>query len=148
MTTNEVNTLNNGVYIVYDCVLKQFDLPVVLPESKVDDYFKLVVNDPSSKYFNHETDFILNKIGDFDNITGEIISHFVERVKTLDFYVDNQKRKLQTIIQTLNFLPSGYFKMPAELKQDIQQKIDETIKIYVEDYVVPDIDVNKTVLSS
>lgn len=136
------NSLSIGVYVIYDSVIKQFDLPICIPVSKLDDYMQILVNDTSSKYYLHESDYILNKIGDFNQDTGEIEQHFVERISTLDKYIDSQKRNLQTIIQTLNFLPTGYFKMPMEMKQSIQDKIDKCIKDYVVNYVVPDMDVS------
>lgn len=104
----------------------------------------ILVNDVNSKYYSHENNYILNKIGDFNQDNGEIEQHFIERIAILDKYVDNNKRKLQTIIQTLNFLPTGYFKMPVEMKQDIQEKIDKSITDYVANYVVPDMDINST----
>lgn len=140
-TTVEDDTLKIGVYTIYDCVLKQFDIPIAIPVSKLYDYLNLLVNDVNSKYFNHEADFILNKIGNFNIETGEIESHFIERIQTLDNFIDNQKRKLQVIIQTLNYLPTGYFKMPLEQKQVVQEKIDNAITKYVADYVVPDMDI-------
>lgn len=143
-TTLENDTLKIGVYTIYDCVLKQFDIPIAIPISKLYDYMNLLVNDVSSKYYNHEADYILNKIGDFNTETGEIEPHFIERIQTLDKYIDTQKRKLQTVIQTLNYLPTGYFKMPVEQKQAIQEKIDNAITKYVEDYVVPDMDINSS----
>lgn len=138
------STLEIGVYTIYDTVLKEYDLPICIPVSKLSDYMSLLINDVSSRYYGHESDFILNKIGIFDKNTGEVQLHFVERVCLLDSYIDVKKRKLQTIIQTLNYLPTGYFKMPVEQKQAIQEKIDSAIKTYVENYVVPDIDVQSS----
>lgn len=143
-TTLENDTLKIGVYTIYDCVLKQFDIPIAIPVSKLYDYMNLLVNDVNSKYFNHESDYILNKTGDFNTETGEIEPHFIERIHTLDKYINNEKRKLQTIIQTLNYLPTGYFKMSSEQKQAIQYKIDNAITKYVEDFVIPDMDINSS----
>lgn len=136
------NNLEIGVYTIYDCVLKQFNAPISIPESKVNDYFTLLINDMSSPYYNHESDFILNKIGTFNQDTGEIELHFVERVSILDSFVNQNKRNLQTIIQTLNYLPSGYYKMPQEQKEAIQSQINEAVQKYVENYVVPDLDIS------
>lgn len=136
------DTTQIGVYTIYDTVLKQFDLPLSVPTNKIVDYMNILINDPNSKYWNHESDYILNQIGTFDETTGFIDLKFIERVAVLDTFVDRKKRKLQTIIQTLNYLPSGYFKMPEEMKIAIQEKIDEHIKTYVENYVLPDLDVN------
>lgn len=148
---NPVNELSNGsndslkigVYTIYDCVLKQFDIPLSIPVSKLYDYMCILVNDVSSKYYGHESDFILNKIGDFNIETGEVENHFIERISILDSYIDNNQRKLQTIIKVLNYLPQGYFKMPMEQKQDIQEKIDCAITEYVANYIIPDLDVKK-----
>lgn len=136
------DTLGVGVYTIYDCVSKQYDLPMCIPVNKIDDYFTIIVNDVNCKYYLHEQDYIINKIGDFNTDTGEIVLHFIERVAQLDKYVNNQKRRLQTIIQTLNYLPQGYFKMPEEMKKSVQENIDLAINNYVENYVIPDFDVN------
>lgn len=143
---NAQNVSNNlsviGVYSIYDCVLKQFQAPICVPKSKVKDYFTLLVNEVQSPYYNHESDYILNEIGIFNQDTGEIEMHFVERISLLDSFIDEKKRNLQTILQTLNYLPTGYFKMPTEQKELIQQNIDEMTKKYVENYVVPDLDIS------
>ena len=69
------STLKIGIYSIYDCVLKQYDIPIAIPVSKLYDYMNLLVNDVQNKYFGHEVDFILNKIGDFDTDTGEFKEH-------------------------------------------------------------------------
>ena len=108
----------------------------------------MLVNDVNSPYYNHESDYILNKIGDFDNTSGEIVQHFIDRVCILDSFIDRQKRNLQTIIQTLNYLPTGYFKMPQEMKESIQDKINKSVQTYVENYVVPDMDISSEKIKS
>lgn len=150
MAENEVknvaeSNMNIGVYSIYDCVLKQYDVPFCIQETKLPDYLTLLVNDVQSKYYKHESDYIVNKIGIFDSDTGEIHLKFIERICILDKYIDDKKRNLQTLIQTLNYLPSGYFKMPEEMKKDIQEQINSAVQKYVSDYVVPDLDVNKEV---
>lgn len=134
-----------GVYTIYDCVLKQYDLPFCIQATKLCDYLSLLVNDVQSKYYNHEADYIVNKIGDFNTDTGEIEQHLVVRVSILDKYIDDKKRNLQTCIQTLNYLPTGYFKMPEEMKKDIQEQINNTVQKYVSDFVIPDLEVNKQI---
>ena len=136
------STTDIAVYTVYDCVLKQFSAPVSLPRQKVNDYYTLLVNDVQSPYFNHESDYILNEIGSFNIDTGEIEPKFIERICVLDTFIDYKRRNLQTLLQTLNYLPTGYFKMPEEQKKAIQENIDNAVKKYVENYVVPDLDVS------
>lgn len=142
-SSGSINTMEIGVYTIYDCVLQKFDIPIAIPVSKLYDYMSMIVNDVTSKYYGHESDYILNKVGNFNSDTGEVENHFIERISILDSYIDNAQRKLQTIIKVLNYLPSGYFKMPMEQKQDIQEKIDCAITEYVANYVVPDLDVSK-----
>lgn len=139
---NVSSNLEIGVYTIYDCVLKQFGAPISIPVSKVTDYFTILVNDLNSPYYNHECDYILNRIGTFNQETGEIDLHFIERICVLDSFINNNKRNLQTIIQTLNYLPSGYYKMPAEQKEAIQNEINCAVQKYVENYVVPDLDIS------
>lgn len=140
--TEVKSSIKIGVYSIYDCVLKQFGAPICIPVSKVNDYFTLLVNDVQSPYYDHESDYILNKIADFDSNTGEIIPCFIERISLLDNFININKRNLQTIIQTLNYLPSGYFKMPSEQKEAIQANIDKAVQKYISDYVVPDMDIS------
>ena len=142
-STNTFSNLGIGVYTVYDTVLQQFEPPVCLPNSKVRDYFSIIVNDVASRYYNHEVDYIIYKIGDFKSDTGEILNCLIERLSGLDSYIDNEKRKLQTIVQVLNFLPSGYFKMPDEQKKVIQERIDEATIEYISNYVIPDLDLSQ-----
>lgn len=138
------NSFEIGLFCVYDTVLKKFDLPFCVEVSKISDYMSLLVNEVSSKYYGHESDYILNRIGTFNSDDASIrLNKCIERVKFLDFYVDKNKRKLQTIIQVLNYLPSGYFKMPVEQKEVIQEKIDNAITEYVASYVIPDLDVSQ-----
>lgn len=136
------STTDIAIYTVYDCVLKQFSAPVSLPRQKVTDYYTLLVNDVQSPYYGHESDYILNEIGSFNIETGEIEPKFIERICILDTFIDYKRRNLQTLLQTLNFLPTGYFKMSAEQKEAIQNKIDIAVQKYVENYVVPDLDVS------
>ena len=139
---NVSSNLEIGVYTIYDCVLKQFGAPISVPVSKLNDYFTLLVNDVNSPYYNHECDYILNRIGTFNQVSGEIELHFVERICILDSFINQNKRNLQTIITTLNYLPTGYYKMPAEQKEQIQNDINVAIQKYVENYVVPDLDIS------
>ena len=136
------STTDIAIFTVYDCVLKQFSAPVSLPRQKVNDYYTLLVNDVQSPYYNHESDYILNEIGSFNVNTGEIDLKFIERICVLDTFIDYKRRNLQTLLQTLNYLPTGYFKMPEEQKKVIQENIDNAVKKYVENYVVPDMDVS------
>lgn len=145
--TNEFNQnecIINRVnfYSVYDTVLKQYNPPIALKETNLKDYFTLLINDVQSPYFNHEIDYVLFNLGEFD-INEGIVFNYTEPTKVchLDSFIDYKRRNLQTLLQTLNYLPTGYFKMPDEMKKTIQENIDNATKKYVEDYVIPDLDV-------
>lgn len=151
MTTNYeksgVQTLPNlsevieyGVYVVYDTVTQIYDLPVIIPVNKYYDYYNLIINDLNSKYYNHEDDYVLFRIGNYDTNNGIIENIAPQKLNSLSFFINQSKRNLQTIIQTINFLPHGYYKMSSEQKQSIQEKIDDSIVKYVSEYVVPDMD--------
>ena len=113
-----ISTTDIGIYTVYDCVLQQFSAPVSLPKQKVKDYYTLLVNDVQSPYYNHESDYILDKIGSFDIATGEIQLHYIERICVLDMFIDYKRRNLQTLLQTLNyfFLFCRHFKISSRQK--------------------------------
>lgn len=140
----KADTLKLSVYSIYDCVLGKFESPFVINSHNLDDFLTQLVNDVQSKYYGKESDFSIVLLGEFDETSGVIYNNGEMRkiISQLDRYIDVKKRNLQTIIQTLNYLPTGYFKMPDEMKKDIQTKIDDLIKKYVEDYVIPDLDVN------
>lgn len=137
------STFEIGIYTIYDTVLKQFEAPISIPTNKLYDYMSLLVNDVQSRFYGHESDYIVNKIGVFNSDTGKVDLHFVERVSILDSYIDKDKRRLQEVLQVLNYLPSGYFKMPVEQKQVIQEKIDNAVTEYIANYVLPDLDVSR-----
>lgn len=136
-------TLENGVYVVYDTQMQSYDVPMCVPVSKLLDYFTIVVNDVNSKYYLNEEKYHLYRVGSFDTVSGIITTDVPVFINSLDRYIDRQKRNLQTIIQVLNYLPSGYFKMSEQQKRAIQDKIDSAITEYVANYVIPDLDVSK-----
>lgn len=132
-----------GLYSIWDTQLKQYDSPFSCVKSHLDDYITLMVNDVQSRYYGKEDLFVLVKLGEFNTDNG-IFYTLTEpvHVNYLSKYIRQHDRNLQTIIKTLNFLPSGYFKMPEEMKKEIQLGIDDCLSKYVENYVVPDIDIN------
>lgn len=142
-TTTCQSNMEIAVYTIYDTVTKQFDLPFSIPQVKLYDYMSHIVNDVQSKFYGHESDYILYQIGIFDQSLGDVINQEMTKVNLLDFYIDKQKRNLQTVIQVLNYIPAGYYKMPELKKKHIQEKIDNAVTEYVTNYVLPDLDVSK-----
>lgn len=137
------SSLKVGIYSVWDTQLKQYDSPFSCSISHLDDYLSIMVNDVQSRFYGKEEFFIVVKLGEFDSNTGALIQcSQPEHVGMLSKYIRTVDRNMQIIIKTLNFLPQGYFKMPQEMKQNIQNDIDSAIKDYVANYVIPDMDVS------
>lgn len=143
-TKNKIATnLNIGVYSIYDTALKTYEAPFSCPVSQLDNEMSMLVNTMGTKYYGHETQYLLGKIGDFNQETGKCEIHFTERVAFLDKWISQSVRDRQLIISTLNTLPVGYFSMPEEFKKDIQTKIDNAIKDYVNTFVAPNMETVK-----
>lgn len=139
----DVDTFCYKLLSIYDCLLGTYSVPFAVSEISMHSMLSSIVNDVQSQYYNKESDYRIVQVGEFDETTG-IVHGYTEHVMLGDLssYIDTKQRNLQTIIRTLNYLPTGYFKMPEEQKKDIQQSIDESIKKYVSDYVIPDLDTN------
>ena len=133
------STLFYEVYCIYDSVLKQFELPIVDESSKIIDDIKILVNTYGSKYYYHEKDYFLYKLGTYNRDEGIIENCTPVSLGNLSLYIDSHIRNTQTIIHTLNTLPSGYISMPDDFKKDIQSKIDDAIKSYVSEFCVPNV---------
>lgn len=132
-----------GVYCIYDTILKQYGNPFSVNVVDLDRYINIMINDVQCQYYGRETQFILYQIGEFDFEKGIISAINPKLINNLDYYVNQKDRNLQIIIQTLNYLPKGYFKMSDEQKSDIQKQIDDCIYKYISNYVVPDLDTDK-----
>lgn len=138
-----VDTLQYGAYVVYDTVLRQYSAPFVCPINELTKNISSIVNDVHSTYYGHESDYILCQNGTYNRDTGEINYVGEEKIAHLDSYIDINTRNVQTCIQTLNFLPTGYFKMPLEMQKDIQTKIDDQIKYYTETFIKTSLPANE-----
>lgn len=137
MSKNVVSSLEIGAYVVYDTVLQEYSTPFCVSVSALENEMKSLINDVSSRYYGNENDYILFKVGTFDKKSGLIHYSNFEKIGSLGLYVDDMSRKVQICIKTLNYLPVGYFKMPEEMKKDIQSQIDEQIKVYSELFIKP-----------
>lgn len=138
---SEVKTsLKMTAYTVYDSVLQEYSSPICISPENMKQDFNVLVNSPNSKYYEHESDYILFAIGEFDSSTGLINYYNPIKIATLDTFIDKNQRNIQIMLRNLNYLPQGYFKMPDEMKKDIQEKIDDSIKFYTETFIKPSLD--------
>lgn len=143
--------VENGVYAIYDCKLCQFELPIVLPTATAIRDLKGIVNTYGSKYFFTPSDFILYRLGSYDNTTARfdlLPDNQYINLCNLNDLLDKDMRRRFMIMHTLNTLPVGYYKMPQEMKEDIQKNIDECCKMYVEEFIVPEIEAGNMKIES
>lgn len=145
------NVVENGVFCIYDCKLHSFELPIILPVNTAIRDVKQIVNSYGSKYFFTPTDFILYRLGNYDVQTGRFdlldTKDYIELGRLNDF-VDETLRRRFMLMHTLNTLPVGYYKMPQEMKEDIQKNIDECCKLYVSEFIVPEIEAGNMQINS
>lgn len=144
MTTTEkkLDTLEIGVYTIRNDMLRSYEDCFSCNVQQLGKYLSMIVNDVQSKFWGTESNYSLYRIGTFRTDIGKLEILEPELVNKLDMFIDNQKRTIQIICQTLNYLPTGYFKMPDEMKKQIQDKIDEATTKYINDYVIKDLDTN------
>lgn len=142
MSKNLVNYENKAesnfslkIYSVYDTVLNEFHVPFVCRSSELNDICIELANNVSSKYYYNTSNYEVYYLGEFNENTGSIVCDVKILMSRLDSFIDDAKRKIQIAIQTLNYLPNGYFKMPDEMKKGIQEKIDNAIKDYCEEFI-------------
>lgn len=143
--------IENGVYAIYDTKLCQFELPIVLPVSTAVRDLKQIVNAYGSKYFFTPSDFILYRLGTYDNSSARfdlLPEGKYLNIGNLNDLVDDSLRRRFMIMHTLSTLPVGYYKMPEEMKKDIQANIDEACKTYVKEFIVPEIEAGNLEIQS
>lgn len=118
------------IYGIYDKKMSEFTQVVLLDENEFEAYFIHVSNDVTSPYFRKEDDFEIYRMFNMDNDTNSF-----EFVNYLSEFISNSTRDLQVITQTLNFLPIGYFKMPKEMQEQVQQQIKDCVYDYVNNHL-------------
>lgn len=147
MTLDDENSLQLTAYVVYDTKTQSYGAPFILPKSKHAENMRLLVNDVASQYYNHENDYILYEVGLYDDKIGRILYEDKLEIGHLDIFIDYHMRDIQTCIQTLNYLPTGYFRMDKEMQASIQERIDEAIHYYTEKFVKPSFEKDNLVLN-
>lgn len=120
------NSLERHLYCIYDKKLHDYSHVFLATGVEAKKIFTELANDVSSPVYHSVSDYDVIDLGEFSPN---------DMIKTvlcgLDSMRDLRRIELQWMIQTLNFLPSGYFKMPEEMQKDIKDKIDEALKKYI-----------------
>lgn len=135
MSEEVKSTLELHFYALYDTKDCVYVAPFVSAEQSVLEEIKLVVNDVKSSYYGKEKYYILYDLGTYNNKNGTVLNLKPVEVCHLDSLIDENIRNVQVCIQTLNYLPKGYFKAPKEMQADVQSKIDEAIKFYTKEFI-------------
>lgn len=137
------NTLNKSIYCIYDKKLKKYSNVFLASGVDAKKIFTEMANDVTSPQYGFTTDFDCILLAGFEEETGAILKDDRTIICGLDTFIDEKRIELQYMIQTLNFLPSGYFKMPAEMQAEIKENIDLETKKYAE-YLCKNMDVSSS----
>lgn len=128
-------SLEEHAYAIYDSQLGTYEPTMIFKPNDCDDFITRLVNDVSSKYYNHEDCYTLYDLGLFSPENGRIV-YYPESVYLyrLDIKIDQRKRDIQECIRTLNFVPNGFHKINDEMREEIQSKIDKQVDFYVRNF--------------
>lgn len=122
------NSLEKSLYCVYDKKLQEYSHVFLATGPEARSIFTEMANDVSSPLYNSCSDYDVVNLGSL--LPEEILDKKI--CCPLNTFRDSKRIELQWMIQTLNYLPTGYFKMPEEMQKDIKDKIDEALKKYTE----------------
>ncbi len=115
---------------LFDKVEQVYCQMAFLDDTVIPRYFTELANDPSSTCYGCTSDFdcVVWNGGNFE-LTGRDIG-LPECLGVLTSYEDKLRIQQQNMIKVLNYLPTGYFKMPKELQDDIRKDIDKAVQDY------------------
>lgn len=134
------NTLEKSLYCIYDKKLKLYSNVFLASGPDAKKIYTEMANDVSSPQYGFTSDYDCVHLANFDEVSG-VVDYDKYILCGLDTFIDERRIELQYMISTLNFLPSGYFKMPAEMQQEIKDNIDIQTKKYAE-YLCSQMDVS------
>lgn len=123
------DSLEKSLFCIYDKKLQLYKNVFCATGVEAKHIFTEMANDITSDFYSRSSDFDCYYIGAFDDGSC-IVADNRMIICGLDTLVDKKRCELQYMIQTLNYLPIGYFKMPPEMQHDIKDKIDEQVKKY------------------
>lgn len=137
MSDEKLTNFNKNVkkiYGLHDTQLHEYVAVTSLRDVEVDSYFVDLANDIRSPYYQRSKDFDCYCLGSIDDETGVINIDDRHILCNLSKYIDLKRVEYQRIVQVLNYLPVGYFKMPKEMQDGVQQQISDAVKDYVNKY--------------
>lgn len=126
------NSLDKSIYCIYDKKLKKYSNVFLASGVDAKKIFTEMANDVTSPQYGFTSDFDCILLSSFDDSIGDLSSYCKSILCGLDTFVDEKRIELQYMIQSLNYLPVGYFKMPAEMQQEIKDNIDIQTKKYAD----------------
>lgn len=146
------NSLEKSLYCIYDKKLKKYSNVFVASGPDAKRIFIELANDVTSPQYGFASDYDCLTLGYFDEESATIGSYNESLgcyipCKTvicgLDNFIDEKRIELQHMISVLNYLPSGYFKMPAEMQEEIKEQINEATKKYA-DYLCQNMELSSS----
>lgn len=120
---------------IKDEKLGEFINIISLKEHEKVHYFTGFANDVTNPYFRQSKELGIYHLGELYEDTGIITADVPNRINCVDDFVDRDRQNLAIITQTLNFLPNGYFKMPKEFQERVENEVMECAKNYVQNYM-------------
>lgn len=118
---------------IYNTDLNEYEAVQAMYESDIRPYFIELASDIRSPYYNKLKNYTVVSLGDFKR-DGSIVSNKPDTLGLLSDYADPKRIEYQRIVQVLNYLPEGYFKMPSEMQAEVQKQIQEAVISYVNKY--------------
>lgn len=127
-----------GIYAIFDRKLNEYSQLVMLSDVESAGFFEHLADDITSSMYRHLDEYDVYQICSFD--TEEcVFQDFVKVLRgSLKDFADLDRRNLNIITQSLNFLPNGYFRMPKEMQERVEQDIKKYAQEYVDKYMSKD----------
>ena len=126
------NTTEHFIYGLYDRLLKTYTHLFEANGPDAQAVFRELSNSVDSPYYRTTSDFDVVVIASFDINTGVCVPA-PQTLCRLSVFVDEARHKRQDMIQALNYLPNGYFRMPKEMQAEINESINSALKDYIEE---------------
>ncbi len=126
------NTLETKIYALYDLELKSYSYVFCGIGRDVQNFYSEMVNSVGSIFYERANSFEIVCLSDFNISTGEItlVDRFV--LCRLSQLIDKKRVERQQMVQSLNYIPIGYYRMPKEMQDDINSRINDALSTYIE----------------
>ena len=113
-----------SLYFLKDKKLNDVVGAFLLKDHEVSQHFSELANDVRSPFYKRQEDFVIYCAGVVSDDDFSIIPESGSLpFSLLSEYIDVNRINYQWMVQTLNYLPTGYFKMPKEKQEEVEKDI-------------------------